>query len=152
MATLTRTRTRQASSSDNSGVLLVAALAAGGAGLYLATRKPSVTPIPTPTPGGVLCDGCSSGGTSGLSGPGLYVSCSVPGNADSCTVWRVSPDATGKMVRYGYTTPTQLARCEGANPVISSTPDFGDGDTATFIGTVQDISASCPCPPGSAGA
>lgn len=54
--------------------------------------------------------------------------------------------------RYGITTQTQLARCFGPNPVINSQATlvalggFGNADTPSFIGTVQDISAGCACP------
>ncbi len=99
-----------------------------------------------------FCQGCASGSSS--LAPGLYVDCADPTNPATCSIWRVGPDGTGKMVRYGYPTPKQLARCEGANPTIigPNFSGFGDGDSASFIGTVQDISATCPCPPGSPGA
>jgi hypothetical protein len=73
---------------------------------------------------------------------GLYTETFAPGVA---TTWYVY-----NGVRYGVTTPAQLQRCFAGMPILGE-GYFGNADTTSFIGTVQDISAGCPCPPGSTG-
>jgi hypothetical protein len=97
--------------------------------------------------------GSSSGapcGTCAATAPGLpngiYETCSDPAVPNTCTLWYVYNGA-----RYGITTPLQFQRCFAGMPLLGTNVGFGNGDSTDFIGTVQDISAGCPCPPGSTG-
>lgn len=96
---------------------------------------------------GAACGSCSA--TQPNVPDGLWVECADPSNPNTCTIWAVKT-VNGQKVRYGITTPAQLLRCYGPNPVIrqlNGQPySFGNGDTTSFIGTVGDISAGCACP------
>lgn len=77
---------------------------------------------------------------------GLYQTCSVPGNPNSCTIWAVKG-----CKRWGISTPAQLLRCYGPNPTITILPPggFGNGDDphCGYVGTVGFVSACSTCPP-----
>lgn len=83
---------------------------------------------------------------------GIYTTCSVPGNANSCTDWWVVQG----VGRWGIPSPTQLARCWPGSPTIidaATVGGFGSADSPDneYIGTIGYVSACTQCPPGSPG-
>jgi len=99
---------------------------------------------------GAACGACAAANPTDAPPDGLWTTCSVPGNPNSCTIWAVSTLPSGQKVRNGITTPAQLTRCYGPNPVTNlldgSPYGFGNGDTTAFVGDIGDVSAGCACP------
>jgi hypothetical protein len=137
-----RPRRTQTEHRGATGAVIVGGIGAGLAYLLYKDRGSSTT-----TPSGGSCASCGTGLTPPQLAPGLYETCSDPNNPETCTIWAVFEDDSGVLVRVGITTPAQLERCYGSNPVIVSTnPDFGNADTGGYLGTVGYVAAGCPCP------
>jgi hypothetical protein len=111
-------------------------LGAAGVVAYLALKGHGSSSTP--------CGACAASAP-GLPN-GIYETCAIAGDPATCTLWYVY-----NGVRYGITTPVQQQRCFAGMPLLGTNVGFGNGDSTDFIGTVQDISAGCPCPPGSTG-
>lgn len=132
-------RPRSDQDKEGNGLLLAGLLLAGAGVALYEHRK----------------HGGGSSGSGHTLPQGLYTDCADT-NAASCTIWYVPPAGN---VRYGVSTPAQLARCFNGMPVqsqatLTSLGGFGNGDDPAcgYIPTVGDVSQCSSCPPGSPGA